>query len=178
MKKILNFLSVILLIILSFVLLSGNIYAATPDAYMIVANPGQDASIEMNIGWHTYLENTKSYIVYTTKDDTNWTNQKKVFGSYEYVDVFDGVFSKDASGKSIYQDVKFLDYSVLLTDLLPDTEYMYKVGQNVLSDVQYFKTAGSTEFSFPDFESRFRLAVTRNLGKPGLHFNFAITKWR
>ena len=38
--------------------------------------------------------------------------------------------------------------------------------------------AGSTEFRFPDFESRFRLAVTRNLGKPGLHFNFAITKWR
>ena len=148
MKKILNFFSVILLIILSFVLLSGNIYAATPDAYMIVANPGQDASIEMNIGWHTNVENTKSYIVYTTKDDTNWKNQKQVFGSYEYVDVFDGVFSKDASGKSIYQDVKFLDYSVLLTDLLPDTEYMYKVGQNVLSDVQYFKTAGSTEFSF------------------------------
>ena len=148
MKKILNFLSVILLIILSFVLLSSNIYAATPDAYMIVANPGQDASIEMNIGWHTNVENTKSYIVYTTKDDTNWKNQKQVFGSYEYVDVFDGVFSKDASGKSIYQDVKFLDYSVLLTDLLPDTEYMYKVGQNVLSDVQYFKTAGSTEFSF------------------------------
>lgn len=38
--------------------------------------------------------------------------------------------------------------------------------------------AGSTEFRFPDFESRFRLAVTRNLGKPGLHFNFAITKCR
>ena len=38
--------------------------------------------------------------------------------------------------------------------------------------------AGSTEFRFPDFKSRFRLAVTQNLGIPGLHFNFAITKWR
>lgn len=38
--------------------------------------------------------------------------------------------------------------------------------------------AGNTEFRFPDFKSRFRLAVTRNLGIPGLHFNFAITKWR
>ena len=148
MKKIISLLSIVLLIILSFVLINNEVIASTPDAYMIVANPGQDSSIEMNIGWHTSLENTKSYIVYTTKDDTSWNNKKQVYGSYKYVDAFKGIESKTASGANITQDVEFLDYSVTLTDLLPDTEYMYKVGQNVLSDVQYFKTAGSTEFSF------------------------------
>lgn len=148
MKKIISFFSIVLILILSFALFSSNIYASTPDAYMIVANPGQDASIEMNIGWHTGLENTKSYVIYTTKDDTSWSNKKQVFGSYEYVDAFNGISSVNASGSSIKETAVFLDYCAVLTDLLPDTEYMYKVGQNTLSEVQYFKTAGSTEFSF------------------------------
>ena len=149
MKKIIKSLSLIILFVLiSFVCFKNYIYASTPDAYMIVANPGQDSSIEMNIGWHTNVENTKSYVVYTTKDDVNWNNKKQVFGTYEYVDVFKGNYSKSSSGATIYEDAVFLDYSATLTDLLPDTEYMYKVGQNVLSEVQYFKTAGNTEFSF------------------------------
>ena len=52
------------------------------------------------------------------------------------------------NNENIYEDAVFLDYNATLYNLEPDTEYMYKVGQNVLSDVQYFKTAGSTSFSF------------------------------
>ena len=156
MKKVLNSLLVILFVFMFFVLIDNNVNASTPDASMITCNPGEDASIEMNIGWHTGLEYTNSKVVYTTKDDVDWSEQKTVYGTYVKEDCFNGVSTNNASGTSFTQTDIFLDYSALLTDLEPNTEYMYKVGQNVLSDVQYFKTAGSTEFSFAwisDFHS-------------------------
>ncbi len=148
MKKIVIILNLFLVAFILIAFSSNVIYASTPDAYMIVANPGEDASYEMRIGWHTDLENTKSYVEYTEKNDTSWSNKKIVYGSYEKVDVFNGISSKSADGKDITETAIFLDYSATLTDLNPDTEYMYRVGQNTLSEIQYFKTAGNTEFSF------------------------------
>ncbi len=148
MKKIyLSLITLILVCTLS-IFVNIKINASTPDAYMIVANPGEDSSIEMNIGWHTDLKNTESYVIYTTKDDTDWSEQIKVKGTYKKVDVFNGISSKDPNGKDIKEDAIFLDYNVTLTNLIPNTEYMYKVGQNILSEPQYFKTAGSNNFSF------------------------------
>lgn len=148
MKKILNSLLIILIVFFAFIFIDNKVKASTPDAYMITCNPGEDSSIEMNIGWHTDLEYTNSCVIYTTKDDTDWSEQKTVPGTYVKEDCFNGISTNNASGTSFVQDDIFLDYNALLTDLEPDTEYMYKVGQNVYSEVQYFKTAGSTEFSF------------------------------
>lgn len=148
MKKTKRLMLMLMLICTLFVLIDSKVQASTPDAYMIVANPGEDSSYEMNIGWHTDLQYKNSYIIYTTKDDINWDNKIKVFGTYEQVDVFNGISSKDSTGKDIVEEAVFLDYSVTLTNLQPHTEYMYRVGQEVLSDVQYFKTAGEVSFSF------------------------------
>lgn len=133
-----------------------NIKASTSDAYTIVANPGEDASVEMNISFHTDLDKTSCYVLYTKKSDTEWKNANKVYGKYEISTEFDGNSSVDSNGKSIIEDAKFLNYSVTLAPLDSDTEYMYRCGQDVLSEVQYFKTAGNTSFSFAwisDFHS-------------------------
>ena len=148
MRKIFNCCLIILFSFIIFVLIDNQVNAATPDAYMITCSPGEDSSIEMNIGWHTDLQYTESCVVYTTKDDVNWTNQKKVKGTYVKEDCFNGISTNNSSGSSFVQDDVFLDYNAVLTDLEPNTEYMYKVGQNAFSEVQYFKTAGSTNFSF------------------------------
>lgn len=148
MKKIKYLIMVILMIVILLGLVQTKVYASTPDAYMIVANPGENSSYEINIGWHTDVEYTSSYVVYTTKDDTNWENQTKVYGKYEYTDLFNGISSRSKDGKDIVEEAIFLDYSVTLKDLQPATEYMYRVGQNVLSEIQYFKTAGESSFSF------------------------------
>lgn len=149
MKKVFkNILLLILATLAIFIITDKKVIASTPDAYTICATPAEDSSVEMNIGWHTDVDKTNSYILYTTKDDTEWKNAIKIMGTYEYSDVFDGVYSKSPAGANIYEEAKFLNYNITLTNLTPDTEYMYKVGQDVLSDVHYFKTAGSNEFSF------------------------------
>lgn len=133
-----------------------NIKATTPDAYTIVANPGEDASVEMNISFHADLDKTSCYVLYTIKSDTEWKLAKKAYGKYEISTEFDGNSSVDSKGKTITEEAKFLNYSVTLAPLDSDTEYMYRAGQDVLSDVQYFKTAGNTSFSFAwisDFHS-------------------------
>lgn len=149
MKKKIFCLIVFVLIIFSISLnASMNVFATSSDAKMIVACPGEDSSVEMNINWHAPLDKTQSYVLYTTKDDTTWSNAIKVEGVGVYNNVFDGIYSKTSSGENFYEEAKFLNYSVTLTDLTPDTEYMYRVGQDNLSDPQYFKTAGNTSFSF------------------------------
>lgn len=148
MKNIKKVIITILVMAIMLGMINTKVQASTPDAYMIVANPGEDSSYEINIGWHTDVEYTKSYVIYTTKDDVNWENQIKVFGKYEYTDLFNGISSKSKDGKDITEDAIFLDYSATLKDLLPATEYMYRVGQNILSEIQYFKTAGESKFSF------------------------------
>jgi len=148
MKRILNCCLIIVFFMFIFVLIDNSVNAATLETRMITCSPGEDASVEMNIGWHTDLQYTESCVIYTTKDDVNWTNQKKVKGTYVKEDCFNGLETKNSSNKFYTQNEIFLDYHATLTDLQPNTEYMYKVGQNVYSDVQYFKTAGSNSFSF------------------------------
>lgn len=148
MKKIVINLLIITLSLFIYLSFNGTkVHALSSDAYTIITNPGENASYEMNISWHADLDKTNSYCLYTKKTDTTWANAIKVMGKYEVSDCFDGNYSKNQSG-DFYEQAKFLNYGVELTDLDSDTEYMYKVGQDVLSDVHYFKTAGDTSFSF------------------------------
>lgn len=117
--------------------------------YSIVTNPGEDASTEMNIGWHSSADLTNSFVCYTKKSDAAWTNVANAQGASQLATVFNGISSKTASGADLTEEAIFLDWGVTLTNLEPDTEYMYKVGAGDLrSPVYYFKTAGAGTFSF------------------------------
>jgi hypothetical protein len=124
--------------------------AAASSVYSIVTNPGEDASTQMNIGWHADLGYTNCVITYTKKLDSAWAHAANVEGTYEYCDIFDGVYSKTPSGADLTEEAVFLDCGAVLTGLERDTEYMYKVCADggAYSPVHYFKTAGAEEFSF------------------------------
>lgn len=70
MKK---FLCLLLIVGLFFLFSSPLVVHGTdPDAYLIVTNPGEDTSKEVNIAWHTTILGT--FVEYTTKDDANFTS--------------------------------------------------------------------------------------------------------
>jgi hypothetical protein len=124
--------------------------AASPGVCAIVANPGEDCSNQMNLGWHADLGYTNCFVTYTRKSDTAWAAAVTVPGTNTYCNTFNGIYSKTASGADFYETALFLDYGASLTGLEPNTEYMYKVctGSGLCSVVHYFKTAGAAEFSF------------------------------
>jgi hypothetical protein len=124
--------------------------AAAASVYSIVTNPGQNSSTQMNIGWHADIGYTNCFVTYTKKSDTAWAQAADIEGTYEYCDIFDGVYSKTPSGADVSEDAVFLDCGAILTGLERDAEYMYKVCADggVYSAVHYFKTAGAAEFSF------------------------------
>lgn len=117
------------------------------ECYTIIANPGENANTEINISWHTSINNLNSKLIFTSCNDVNWNNAITVKGTYYLNDVFDGNYSITKDRIDTYESAIFLHYHVCLKNLNPNTKYMYKVGENELSDVHYFKT-GSTNFSF------------------------------
>lgn len=122
---------------------------ATSDATMIIANPGEDASTEMRISWHTDVSVTGSFVEYTKKSDITWANARKVVGSCELSTTWNGVTSIISSSQGNFvQDITVNKCGAVLSNLDPDTDYMYRVGLNELTDTRYFKTAGADEYSF------------------------------
>ena len=77
--------------------------AAAPVLYSIVTNPGEDASTQMNIGWHADIGCTNCFVSYTKKSDTAWARAAKVQGTYAYCDIFNGVYSKTAAGADFHE---------------------------------------------------------------------------
>jgi hypothetical protein len=131
MKKTLIF---IFLLTFTFIVFQTPVNATGSEASIIITNPGEDVSSQMNISWHMDEVTTNGHLIYTTIDDLDWSEANTIYGNYELIDIF--------------KDQKINKYSVNLINLESDTEYMYKVGDNVYSDIRYFKTAGANEFSF------------------------------
>jgi len=122
-----------------------------PEAFTIITNPGEDASTQMRIGWHTNEDVLGSYLTYTKRSDTTWASAKTVPGEFELATAWNGItgiIRQNGVNNTVTQTANYHDYGVELSGLEPDTEYMYRVGKNVLSDVHYFRTAGADEFSF------------------------------
>ncbi len=138
---------------LSLLLLAGLSSApqhARADVRMITANPAEDCSTQMNIGWHANPDEENCVLVYTEKSDAAWAHATKVAGTAKRSDIFDGIDSKTPDGKDWKEEAKLLDYGVSLSGLKPDTEYMYRIegGGAEASAARYFKTAGANEFTF------------------------------
>jgi len=121
---------------------------AQADATMIIANPGENSDNEMRISWHTNVGVVGSFVEYTKKSDTSWTNKKTVVGTYKLSTTWNGVDSRGAAGATFTQNIQVYKYGAVLSNLDPDTEYMYRVGLSTMSDTRYFKTAGAKEYSF------------------------------
>jgi len=135
--------------ILSFAM-SVFVLTAQSDARMIITNPGENASSEMRISWHTDLGVENSFVEYTKRADTNWENSRKVVGSYSLSTVWNGIPSRIClvQGEFI-QDIQVYHYKAVLSNLKSGTDYMYRVWiNNVASDPRFFKTAGTGEFTF------------------------------
>jgi hypothetical protein len=86
-------LSLLLIAITAFVWL--NPVSAQNNTYTIIANPGENASSEIRLNWHTDLGSGDSYITYTKKSDKNWKKAIRARAEQALCTVFDSIYSKN-----------------------------------------------------------------------------------
>ncbi|RZJ15114.1 MAG: metallophosphoesterase family protein, partial [Acinetobacter sp.] len=147
--KMLKKLSLLLVAITALVWL--NPVSAQNAAYTIIANPGENASREIRLNWHTKLGSGDSQITYTKKSDKNWKQAIRALAEQELCTVFDTIYSKRPNGENFHEDARFMRNTIALKGLAEDTEYQYKVSSeknapgsaypNENSEIHYFKTA-------------------------------------
>lgn len=112
------------------------------DAYNIMTGFGTDASTQIEINYHTH--NTKTFVEYTLATDTDFSNYSTISGTGYY-------FTHGTDNVEVEFDPRNV-YRVSITDLNPNTEYIYRInkGNDTYSDIYKFKTApnegGSTSF--------------------------------
>jgi hypothetical protein len=128
--------------------------AQTP-AYTVIANPGENASTEIRLNWHTDPGSGDSYITYTKKTDKNWKKAITVQADQALCTVFDSIYSKKPNGDDFYEHARFIRNTIALQGLKAGTEYKYKLSsekpssENSFSaensEIRYFKTAPKSE---------------------------------
>ena len=149
MKKLLSMLLVLALCIPCF---GTNMFvsAASANVYMIVTNPGEDMNTQMNISFHANEGYTGCYVEYTKATDTSFASATKATGTQD-TDDYQWFYNRHTtmSNTSARYTTKFIHYSVNLTNLTPNTKYIYRVcdGKGGYSDTYAFKTAGQDKFS-------------------------------
>ncbi|MFA7011273.1 MAG: fibronectin type III domain-containing protein, partial [Bacilli bacterium] len=146
----------ILTLFISFLLFIGFVFfndlktkaATESDVFLLITNPGEDMSTQMNINYHTDISGT--YVELALKSEGNFDNATKVYGECAAPDYgFEGTNFGIDWGKGKEQS-KFV-CEVSLTNLTPGTEYMYRAGKTVMSPTYYFNTA--------DHDGRFTFLV-------------------
>ena len=154
MKKLFQIFLLLLMFIVPVIVFG----AESSKFYTITCNPGEETSTEMRINWHTDVEVTNSYVLYTTKDDKNWEQAIKAETDCKQNDAFTQL---NAIGSVFNQN------GAVLSNLIPDTDYMYKITDGTEeSDVRYFKTSGANAFSFiwtSDFHAYYDDARLENI---------------
>lgn len=112
------------------------------DAFNIMTGLGADSSKQIEINYHTH--NTRTYVEYTLATDVDFNNYSTVSGS--------GYYFTNGTDKVIAEFEPRNVYRVSISDLKPNTEYIYRInkGNDTYSEVYHFKTAsndgGSTSF--------------------------------
>ena len=123
-----------------------NLISAQNTAYTIIANPGENASSEIRLNWHTNLDSGDSYITYTKRSDKSWKKAIRARANQELCTVFDSIYSKKPNGEDFYENARFLRNTIALQGLKQNSEYKYKLSSsNENSDIHYFKTAPKAE---------------------------------
>ena len=175
MKKI--FIYLFLLIGVFTIALNSNVFAAGPTLDIIWTHAGEDASTELIVAWHG---NTPTATLYWTLDsDENFTNATAIEAS--------GVYDKTAYE---YEQITFYKYEVLMSDLMPNTSYRYRIKcGNTTSNARTCKTAGNSgNFSFlwigdnhaykvDSCQSRYTFVntIANGLRKANKNFDFAVS---
>jgi hypothetical protein len=138
MKK---FIGVLLIIGLFFLATSPlKVHGDGPDAFLIVTNPSEDTSKEMNIAWHTTILGT--FVEYTIKEDSGFASSNRVLGECQAITYYD---------EGIKADITDYKCDATLTNLTSDTEYIYRVGKTNFSSTYGFTTSGTSAFTFMYF---------------------------
>ncbi len=143
-----------LLLVAITALISINPVSAQINAYTIIANPGENASREIRLNWHTDPGSGDSYITYTKRSDKNWRNAITVRADQQLCTVFDSIYSKKPNGENFHEAARFLRNTIALQGLKENTAYKYKLSSkntsdgsynNTNSETHYFKTAPGSE---------------------------------
>lgn len=130
MKRSIRYL-LALFIAFSFVIFNYNV-KANAVAKMIITNPGEDSSVQMNISYHVNA-NSQTYVMYSRIE--NFATDIKTVNPECVSLLFKGKESE-------YQ------CKVTLNNLEPNTRYYYKIGGVTNEKVMSFVTAGGDEFTF------------------------------
>ena len=113
--------------------------ATGQDCFTAIANPGEDASTQARLNWHSSSTGSNTCYV-TLATDAQWSNQRKFIAHEQLITVFDSLPSKDKDGNDIIECPHFIRCALSLDSLMPGEKYMYKVGSED-SEIRYFKTA-------------------------------------
>ena len=113
------------------------------DVDVLIANPGEDSSTQMNFSFHTSVSGV--VVEVAKKSDGNFDKAIKITPEcipHEVAYPFEGTNWGISYGNNI--DRKTMNVcEAYATGLEPDTEYMYRVGATKFSETRYFKTAGN-----------------------------------
>ena len=123
---------------------NNNIKAADlGDVDILIANPGEDSSTQMNFSFHTAVSGV--VVEVAKKSDGNFDKAIKITPEcipHAEAYPFEGTNWGISYGNNI--DRKTMNVcEAYATGLEPDTEYMYRVGATKFSETRYFKTAGN-----------------------------------
>ena len=144
-KKILLFAIFMFLTVLLFGFTPNKVVKAynLGDVDLLIANPGEDASTQMNFSFHTTVSGVVVEIA--KKSDGNFDKAIKVVPTYtSFKDAypFIGNTQWGIDYGAGYDKEKVSVCEAFANGLEPDTEYMYRVGATNFSETRYFKTAG------------------------------------
>lgn len=167
MKKILNSIIVLLMLVIGFSF-TLSVNAATRDVYNVVTCPGENMATQMQINWQSSTEFTDLKVEYTVATDTNYNNSVTVDGVYRSFSRQDGD-PKNALYNGF--DTPRHIWNVKLDNLTPKTEYIYRITDGstnytnnyafetgslndeefsflFMTDPQYYNETGASKFSF------------------------------
>ena len=116
--------------------------------YTVIANPGQDASTEININFHTDPGAGVRHVKYAPVGQ-RWDKALRAEAGQEICTVYDSMYSKRADGENFYETPSPVRNVVNLAGLCPATKYRYLIEGDTV--VRYFRTAPA--------EARFTAAI-------------------
>lgn len=148
MKKILNALIIVVMIVVGFTFTFG-VNAASSDVYNVVTCPSEDMATSMRVNWQSDTDFTDLKVEYTVATDTEYKNSITVNGVYRSFsrqngDPKNAVYNGFSTPRHIW--------NAELTGLSPKTKYIYRItdGSKNYTDNYSFETGAlnEEEFSF------------------------------